>query len=1129
MSDGTTEPEKKLEAAPAAETTVLAQLGLNLEAHELRAQKPASEQTETPAAKVPGQKGSEAPAAAKGPGASSEIPAATKKEAAGESGDKKEESGEKELEAARPKEHSSEKKEESGKKDEDLPAPAAQRRGKGAKESGKSESPEEKDDKAKSEGEEEKSEAEKGKSRSPKTKAENGSPSPSEDESDKDLGLPQVKIDNEGLVPKADDKKDPKKTARHSDNGSGSPDEQSGLESLLAPMSLLGDIGKPKEKKETKPSGSPDESGPTKTPSLLNSLLALGGDDLNAPSPKGKGEKTKNDSGAPLASLLNLPPALVGTQENRKEKQSPIPGETGERLDGKPLSKIIGERVEQIPSLVSSPHSTGGENDKDGKTLPAVVPDQVSRPLPASELLLSLSNLARGGQSGQVGDNRVLPPASPVQHLANETNFVPAKPVQVMDDSQARPFVGALGQFLQQEKKVPVADPDTSSPLRVLSEPGQNPYEAAALRDRTLAAQLQNIASRVEDPLQQLEKSLKDMLRSAPVSVENRTEEEEDKDKVEPNSALQQKNQILVQALPRAEEERAPAAEAPRQQSHISRLEAQTNTYDLEEKTSRIARIENFFQSKVQQLASVLQDLNPLRSSEPQPMRTAAIAADAAGRQAEAVLSNIVRVLDVKLLRSSDPDLAKQADPSNQQIKFAKQQILTEAMSLKDLIALSKAGGMGANPSILTDASGRVFGPAGRIDPVALSSFNQNPNVGKGVDGKIDQAIRGLKGAEPEGIKLAGKQISAFLPEEKVGERKDLIEKNRKDEKKNDDETELLELLAFNKKKNIKKTPEREEPKAEKSKKQDEEARRKYVVKEGDTLELIADKILGDHRFALLIEIINRGNLRYSWQGSLRQVHLRVGQIIWLPTSAELKVHAALYLNSKKANKGRGRSIDSCEPGDLGAQDSSWQEESSLPTVDIVDADNSGQWVSEIKSVKTAGNSGSRADAWSTGDGGESSWTVIQEFMERMRQVNSSDRLMQSRFLNSHFDNDELPAIENDDNLHLRQLNQHNRIAINYGDDEFESFTARLERFSGGTWKTVASYESRDGRSVRYLNKHGGARSAFHLNIPDHIVREMAVRDFSRNWKLYGEEYEKSDKSKLAPAAPQAAAQLAHA
>lgn len=75
------------------------------------------------------------------------------------------------------------------------------------------------------------------------------------------------------------------------------------------------------------------------------------------------------------------------------------------------------------------------------------------------------------------------------------------------------------------------------------------------------------------------------------------------------------------------------------------------------------------------------------------------------------------------------------------------------------------------------------------------------------------------------------------------------------------------------------------------SKPQLQQHRTKYLVKDGDTLESIAQEKLGDSRLVQLLITINRVLVNYRLEGELKVAYVVPNQYLWLPTDHELEVH----------------------------------------------------------------------------------------------------------------------------------------------------------------------------------------------------------------------------------------------
>lgn len=75
--------------------------------------------------------------------------------------------------------------------------------------------------------------------------------------------------------------------------------------------------------------------------------------------------------------------------------------------------------------------------------------------------------------------------------------------------------------------------------------------------------------------------------------------------------------------------------------------------------------------------------------------------------------------------------------------------------------------------------------------------------------------------------------------------------------------------------------------------------RTKYIVKEGDTLESIAETKLGDLRLVRLLITINRAHIGYAETENGKVAYVVPDQSLWLPTPDEVEVHKKNFFGKK--------------------------------------------------------------------------------------------------------------------------------------------------------------------------------------------------------------------------------------
>ncbi|HEY9773585.1 MAG TPA: hypothetical protein V6C81_07220 [Planktothrix sp.] len=79
-----------------------------------------------------------------------------------------------------------------------------------------------------------------------------------------------------------------------------------------------------------------------------------------------------------------------------------------------------------------------------------------------------------------------------------------------------------------------------------------------------------------------------------------------------------------------------------------------------------------------------------------------------------------------------------------------------------------------------------------------------------------------------------------------------------------------------------------------------------YLVRENETLEMIARSELGDSRYLDLIVTINRAEVHKLKQGDVLVPVVYTGQQIWLPSQSELSIYKKNFFRSKNGNAGKG-------------------------------------------------------------------------------------------------------------------------------------------------------------------------------------------------------------------------------
>jgi hypothetical protein len=139
--------------------------------------------------------------------------------------------------------------------------------------------------------------------------------------------------------------------------------------------------------------------------------------------------------------------------------------------------------------------------------------------------------------------------------------------------------------------------------------------------------------------------------------------------------------------------------------------------------------------------------------------------------------------------------------------------------------------------------------------------------------------------------------------------------------------------------------PDKQQPQADATR---TDKRVKYIVQPGETLESIAQKLLGDKRFATLLLTINRSLINFKFAGLVRVPDLRPGQMILLPTVGEVAIHRKTFFGTGPTTGGfTGRQSTiamGASPNDHSEQPGGHAEELLFvpPALEIVDGSAAG-------------------------------------------------------------------------------------------------------------------------------------------------------------------------------------------
>jgi hypothetical protein len=98
------------------------------------------------------------------------------------------------------------------------------------------------------------------------------------------------------------------------------------------------------------------------------------------------------------------------------------------------------------------------------------------------------------------------------------------------------------------------------------------------------------------------------------------------------------------------------------------------------------------------------------------------------------------------------------------------------------------------------------------------------------------------------------------------------------------------------------------------------------------------------------------------------------------------------------------------------------------------------------------------------------------------------------------------PYCKVDRQMSIEKLWDRCRMILTENDDT--SYSIKLQRDTQeGRWATVAAYESKDGKTLRWTYKIDGSKNCLEVGLPSAVSREMAIEDFQRNWRFYYNRY----------------------
>ncbi len=225
------------------------------------------------------------------------------------------------------------------------------------------------------------------------------------------------------------------------------------------------------------------------------------------------------------------------------------------------------------------------------------------------------------------------------------------------------------------------------------------------------------------------------------------------------------------------------------------------------------------------------------------------------------------------------------------------------------------AGGIKGDitPGIKPEAGvikGDVTGLAGRIDPTTGKPFDTT-------------TATGVIGERGEKVDLTLAELKAQKEREDKRKEKEKEEKEKKDKELSEEELNqqraLLALMAARKLKEEKEKEEKDRAE-EKDKKKDDDTRRRYVTKQGDTLDKIATKECRDVRLSALIYELNREVIPLKEEKGKKVVDLKPKLTIWLPSEADITEFRQRLFGGSRPSDASGAGVRSDNKG-MSAED----------------------------------------------------------------------------------------------------------------------------------------------------------------------------------------------------------------
>lgn len=324
----------------------------------------------------------------------------------------------------------------------------------------------------------------------------------------------------------------------------------------------------------------------------------------------------------------------------------------------------------------------------------------------------------------------------------------------------------------------------------------------------------------------------------------------------------------------------------------------------------------------------------------------------------------------------------------------------------------------------------------------------------------------------------------------------------------------------------------------------------RYTVKEGETLQSIAESELGDVRLSDLIMTINRSEILYRLTEEGKVPFVYPGQLILLPSEQELNIYRKNFFGKKGTKDGAMSGVSSAEvtvedeSRDSGRQvrkalhdeyiASNVAKQPARPKTTVRDMprfqlgfENIAPAITQEDEwqdyTDTVVNPSVKTEEHQTTDNFAPSEQIapVSERNACAGAVVLSATGEQAVFLHASVDGAERdtvivraeaePAIVMERLLDVRALSSGMRALVTDLPTNPSQFFIRLEARINEQWTVIASYDGCGDSTSRVRFAENGTKNSMRVNLPEHAVKAMAIEDFVRNWSTYKANYESNN------------------